>query len=37
MKLESKIMLAVSGAITLATALSIAIVYQVSSRNRVTE
>ncbi|MGO8697394.1 MAG: bacteriohemerythrin [Limisphaerales bacterium] len=37
MKLESKIMLAVSGAITLATGLSIAIVYQVSSHNRVTE
>ena len=37
MKLESKIMMAACGAVTLATALSIAIVYRVSSQNRVTE
>jgi len=37
MKLETRIMLAVTGTVTLATALSIGIVYHVSSRNRVSE
>lgn len=37
MKLGTRIMLAASGAVILATALSIAIVYHVSSRNRVVE
>jgi len=37
MKLGTRIMLAASGAVILATALSIAIVYFVSSRNRVAE
>ena len=37
MKLETRILLAATGAVTLATLLSIGIVYHVSSRNRVAE
>jgi methyl-accepting chemotaxis protein len=37
MKLETKIMMAVATAVAMATALSIAIVYRVSSHNRVAE
>jgi len=37
MKLETRIMLAASGAVALATVLGIGIVYQLSSRNRVAE
>jgi methyl-accepting chemotaxis protein len=37
MKLESRIMLAATGAVVVTTLLSIGIVYHISSRNRVTE
>ena len=37
MKLETKTLLAVSCAVTLATALGIVIVYYISSNNRITE